>query len=147
MKRTWIVVAHRAGARVIESIGPSAELQVVRDFENPEGKLKASEVNTDRPGQSISSTTAGPHPMVPPKRVTEEIADGFAKQIAAAIEEARLKHSFDKLVLVAAPRFLGRLREALSEPSRSLVVASLDKNIADAEPQAIRQQLETVHLV
>jgi protein required for attachment to host cells len=147
MSKTWIAVAHRGGARVIESTGTTSELSVVRDFDHPEGRLHAGEIDTDRPGESISSTQTGPHPMGRSQSPTERVADDFARAIAAFLDAERTNGSFDRLVLVAAPRFLGRLRDALPRPTQAMVVASLDKNLADAEPETIRQQLEGTQLV
>ncbi|QQR90172.1 MAG: host attachment protein [Myxococcales bacterium] len=147
MKRTWIVIAHRAGARIVQSNGPASEIQTIQDVDHPEGKLKAGEVNADRPGQSVSSHSTGPHPMVPTKRVTEEIADEFAREIAGIVERARLRSAFDQLALVAAPRFLGRLRNALPAASQNLVIASLSKNVPDLSPETIREQLAEIRLV
>lgn len=85
--------------------------------------------------------------MVPTKRVTEELADDFARELAEILEQARLRHDYDQLALVAAPRFLGRLRNALSSASETMVVASLAKNVPDVEAATIRKQLAEIRLV
>jgi protein required for attachment to host cells len=78
---------------------------------------------------------------------TEHLAAEFAHEVAAAIERGRVEGAFDRLALVAAPRFLGRLRDALPEASLALVVASLDKNLPDAEPETVRASLADIRLV
>ncbi|MCB9707211.1 MAG: host attachment protein [Myxococcales bacterium] len=147
MSTTWILVAHRAGARVLESHGPAHALTVVRELDHPEGRLKAQEIDADRPGQSHYSSLHGPHPQATEQDATDKVADDFAKELATILDEARIHHRYGRLVLVAAPRFLGKLRDALPHPTASLVVASVDKNIPDAEPATVRTLLENVVLV
>ena len=45
------------------------------------------------------------------------------------LDQRRTEHAYDRLVLVAPPTALGDLREALSDPVRSLVRAELDKDL------------------
>jgi len=41
-----------------------------------------------------------------------------------------MQNEFQRLVLVAPPRFLGLLRSSLDTPTQQLVVGSLDKDLA-----------------
>jgi protein required for attachment to host cells len=54
----------------------------------------------------------------------------FAKELARYLEQARTEHRYDALCLVAAPEFLGRLRQSLSKEVERLVVEQLDKDIS-----------------
>ena len=54
----------------------------------------------------------------------------FARQLAAALDEAVAARRPHRVVLVAPPRFLGHLREALSKPVSALVGASLDHDLS-----------------
>jgi protein required for attachment to host cells len=65
----------------------------------------------------------------------------LCKELADEIETARVQERFDRLVLVAAPSFLGELRKTLSDPTARLVVAELDKNLAQMDTQDILQHL------
>lgn len=140
-------MAHRSGARVLESHGPTSALKVIQELDHPEGRLKAQEINTDRPGQSHQSSLHSPHPQASEQTATDRVADEFARELAGMLDEGRVHNRFSRLVLVAGPRFLGKLRDALPHATESLVVASVDKNVADAEPQAVRTLLEDVVLV
>jgi protein required for attachment to host cells len=65
----------------------------------------------------------------------------FAKQVADEVERGRIEHAFDRLVLIAGPRMLGLLREALPEASRSAVVAEVAKDLVHGDAEAIRSHI------
>ncbi|MGI9263112.1 MAG: host attachment protein, partial [Woeseiaceae bacterium] len=65
----------------------------------------------------------------------------FAKEIAERIGSARNRGSFDRLVVVAAPRFLGILRPALVsagiDPDRSI-----DKEMTGRPAAEIQEMID-----
>ncbi len=142
------MVAHRSGARIVDSAGIGAELSVVRDLLQPSGRKPARDLVTDRPGQSSTSARPGHHSsLAPHSDPTEHVAEEFAREIADAVERGRLEGAYDRLALVAAPRFLGHLRDALNHQCRALVVAEVDKNLPDVRPETIRTVLSDIRLV
>ncbi len=138
---TLIVVAHRAGARFFEAHGPQADWALIADIDHPEGAAKTSELVSDRQGQVMESFRDGQHAAQPRVDPTEQIAERFAKEIADQLRQKRVDNWLGRLVLVAPPAFLGRLRGALDEPTARLVVAELDHNMAQAKPLEIRDAL------
>ena len=60
----------------------------------------------------------------------EQAARGFAAGLCRRIEAARAGEEFDSLVLVAPPKFLGYLRDGVSEATRDRLVA--ERRIAEA---------------
>lgn len=141
MPITWIAVAHRGGASVFESRSPNLPLKLVEKLEHPAGRLKASEINTDRPGASSESGGSGQHPMRRRQSATDVIADQFAREVAALLDAGRTGDRFRRLALVAEPRFLGRLREAMTPATRALVMVSVDKNLPRADAASVRELL------
>jgi hypothetical protein len=59
MNTTWILVAHRGGARLFESPGPGKGLQLVEDIPHPEGRLKSGESTPTNPGAHLTRSAAG----------------------------------------------------------------------------------------
>jgi protein required for attachment to host cells len=53
----------------------------------------------------------------------------FATEVAAALYEMEHSQQFDELVVVAAPRFLGSLRDAFHPEVRERVVAEVPKDL------------------
>jgi protein required for attachment to host cells len=65
----------------------------------------------------------------------------LCKELADEIEKARAQGRFDRLVLVAAPSFLGELRKTLSDQTMRLVVGDMDSNLASMDAANILEHL------
>jgi protein required for attachment to host cells len=127
---TWIVVAHRIGARILE-IDDSKQLSLVEELEHPDGRLTDREIDTDKPGRAFSSAGAGGgHPMNREELASERVGRDFARRISECLFKARVANRVDRIVLVAEPRFLGYLREALDAATADCVIASVRKDLA-----------------
>lgn len=65
----------------------------------------------------------------------------FAKRIADYLDDARKANKLNKLLIVAAPAFLGELRNHLSTQTSEKIVFELDKNLAHHDVEDIREHL------
>jgi protein required for attachment to host cells len=128
MNTTWILVAHRGGARLFENAGPGTGMKLLEDIPHPEGRLKSGEINADRPGRAFD-TFSRRHGMSQEHEAADQVSLMFAKHLCDKLEKARAENRFGKLVLVAEPRLLGELRAALNKPTAALVSATLDKDL------------------
>jgi protein required for attachment to host cells len=93
----------------------------------------------------------GHHATGGERKPRRQLAAGFARNIAAAAAANRRESGFDRLVLVAGPRFLGQLRRALPAGLRGRVVvevakdwmhlpaATLRMRVASASRRAVRR--------
>ena len=79
---TWILVAHRAGARLFENKGPGKGLSLVENIDHPEGRLKDHDINADRPGRAFDNLGAGRHGMGKEVSPTQHVSQQFAKSLA-----------------------------------------------------------------
>jgi len=144
MGKTWILVAHRSGARLFENRGPGKGLALVQSLEHPAGKLKNHEIDSDKHGRSFDRRGAGRHAYTAEQEPTTHVAEQFARQLAALLEDGRNRQRYAQLVLVAEPRFLGLLRPALSASTAALVQATLDKDLGGVEARDLPKHLEEV---
>ena len=80
--------------------------------------------------------------MATPTSAREEEKTRFANLIAAALEEARQRGEFEKLVLIAGPKMLGRLRQALTPACQATVDIEITRNLSKIEAEAIRTYFE-----
>ncbi len=149
MEATWVVTADRAGARLLERNRDLREgYEIVEQVEHPQGRLRATEIDTDRAGSGNSGRSFGAHAAV---RHTmgggnsstphDHLAQQFAKSIAAKLQHARGAGRFTRLVLAAEPRFLGMLRECLDGPTARCVVGSVSKNLQSVSLRELRNYL------
>ena len=143
MPVTWVVTADSAQAEIfkIEKIG--GPLKLVKSLEHSEGHMKGRELATDRPGRSFDSSGNGRHAVSSPVDLREHEADIFAKEICQLIETGRSRRRFGRLVVIAPPDFLGKLRKAITPASGQLVVETLAKNLVGNKGEGIRERLKT----
>ncbi len=146
MARTWVLVAHEAGARLFENLGPGKGLRLLEDIDHPEGRQRDGDFDADRPGRSFRrnagdvrrsamSRSEGPH---------DRVISDFARALASKLQKARTAGQYDRLVLVAPPKFLGLLRSSLDAPTAGCVVGSLNKDLASSDQKELVKHLGEV---
>jgi protein required for attachment to host cells len=137
LMKTWIVVAHRAGARLVDEQDDALRIFEAIDF--PAGRAHDGDTGGDKSGRSSERGGGEPREVA----VTQATST-FAAQLAARLQEGRNANQFRELVLIAAPRFLGALRRALDPTTASLVRGTLDKDFAGLNDRELLQRLETL---
>src|SRR6267378_5023674 len=117
MQTTWIVAADSSRARILRVVGREHRLVEIQDFVNPKGRMHDRELITDA------------HPRQETTAVEHE-TELFAKEIDRYLDKARVKGLFDKLHLVAPPKFLGLLRHNLGKETAKRVAEEIDKDLS-----------------
>ncbi len=140
MENIWVLVADSSRARLFVAASRTSPLTEFEALSHAQGKQHEQKMTSDMPGSQSGSD--GRHHSVgsetDPKKY-ESIQ--FAKQISKHLEDARNKHIFTQLVMVAAPAFLGVLREQLTPNVSKLVTLELDKNLSQNNAEDIRKHL------
>lgn len=140
MARTWVVVADSSRARIFSAQTPSAPLDELESLTHPASRQHERDITSDLPGRNTGSN-GNKHAMGMETEPKKQEAINFAKQIASRLDQGLNKKEYIELVVVAAPSFLGLLREQLSNNvSRSLVL-EMDKNLTQHTPDDIRKHL------
>jgi len=141
MAKNWVVVAASASARLFSMAGPLSSLEEIETLDHPEGRKPAGEIDADRPGRSFASAGKRRHAMereVDPKK---QAIITFARGVVGRLETARAQGELERLVLVAAPEFLGLLREHLSAETKRIVENEFALNITGMPAEDIRAHL------
>jgi protein required for attachment to host cells len=143
MATTWVLVAHDAGARVFENHGPGKGLTLVEETDHPEGRMRDGELVSDRPGRSFRKDSGDPRraAMSQSQGPHDRVVASFARDLAQRLQQGRMQSMYDRLVLVAPPKFLGLLRSSLDAPTGQLVVGSLDKDLARSNEAELVEHL------
>ena len=141
MSNIWIVVGHRAGARILRHTRTGFRL--VSEISHEAGRLKDGEINSDRPGRAYDRTGGGRHAMSSQETAHDHVAGVFARELAEVLRVARHEQRFDRLALVAEPRFLGMLRAALDEQTAALVHATIGKDLAQVPLHELAPRLRS----
>ena len=139
--RTWVVVADSCRARIFLAESPVAPLVELKAFENPQGRMHDRDITSDLPGRSFDSKGSGRHAMEPHTDPKHETVVEFARQIAAHLDTGRKNRDYEQLAIVAAPSFLGLLREQLNGQLAKLVSYELDKNLSQMDAAEIRKHM------
>jgi protein required for attachment to host cells len=137
---TWILVADNSRARIFTADKAASPLREVRTLASPEARLHEGDLVSDRAGQDRNPSVSG-HGLSDDHPHKHDIADRFATQVCAELESARNQGLFRKLYVIAAPAFLGMLRQHQSPALRQLIAAEIDKSLAGHDPATIRKAL------
>jgi len=132
MTSTWILAADGNQARLLKGVNLLKDGQ-----QSPEQEIfshevrKAQDIMADKPGRSHSSVGPGRSAMEYSSDPVREEQQKFVAEVAERIDGYAADGGFDRLVLCAAPQTLGDLRARLSERTRTLTAAEIDKNFTN----------------
>jgi protein required for attachment to host cells len=140
MPNTWIVVADSGSARIFNAESPTGALVEREDYANPEARISERSLTSDRPGRTVDSSGRS-HAYSSDESPREAESRAFAKLLADRLSGARAKGELDRLVLVAAPEFLGKLRAALDKETRKRVDGELSADLGSLTPKEIHERL------
>ncbi len=143
-KITWILVAHRAGARLFENTGSGKGLSLKQEFPHAEGRLQNKDLTSDRQGEANDTRGAGHHSYENAVEPVEHVAQQFAKHLAQQLEHGRTTKQYEQLILVAEPRFLGHLRAVISAPTLAMVIASVDKDLGNIDARGLVGHIDRI---
>jgi protein required for attachment to host cells len=135
---SWILIANRSGARILDKQG--ATLHLAGTFEHEQGRMRDRQIDSDRQGRS-DRPGGGGSSLSKSETAHEHDAKAFARELADRLRTERLQGRFERLVLVAEPHFLGLLREALDDQTARLVVASVPKDLSHVPMQELATRL------
>ncbi len=139
--RTWIVVADGARARIAESRGAREPLQAAlnHDFSAPHAPTRA--LVSDRPGRYPELGPGRRHAVQPRTDRHELEKTLFARHLGGVLEDAARRGRFDRLVLVAPPAALGRMREALGPRARTMLAAEIGKDLTRCPLHGLQRRM------
>ena len=134
-----VLVADEREANFFDAHNVASPLEMCGTMVNDAATLRDRDLESDRPGRGFNPAAPGRHGVYGERSTRRHEMEMFAKEIARAIDDARARNEFERLVIVAGPRMLGWLREALPAPTRAVVVAEVIKDIVHDDVEAIRE--------
>ena len=138
----WVIVADESRAIVYARESRSGLLHEVFSLANDAARMKASELLSDSGGRSFDSTGKGRHTMTNERvDAKKHAALSFGKEIARRIAEVMHDGSCRGFALVAAPRFLGVLRDSISIETAARPYATVDKAVVGKDTATIESLL------
>lgn len=149
MKDILVIVGNASRARLYGV--HHGVMEPIESLAHPESRAKGSDLVTDRPGRAFDSTgggrsDTGPHRsgMEPHTEPHDVELEAFAKQVARrASIQARRGH-YTELLMIAPPRFLGRVKLGLDEQVAKRIVATVSHDYTSKTDSELVEVLETL---
>jgi protein required for attachment to host cells len=138
MAMHWVVVGDAASAKIYESDALLQELTLVDDIRVSHDRVQHLDANGHSTTHLPGSGQGGAQAEHDPHKMTEE---RFARAVAQSMNDAEGHHRFERLIVVAPPRFLGDLRAALSHTASKRVVASIHHDWTRLSGRDLAEQL------
>jgi protein required for attachment to host cells len=127
-KNLCYVIADGGRARLVERDETGA-YRTVSSFVSTELHKSTHELGLDRPARAKESGSPTRHAIEPRRDLHEAAKEDFIRTLAADLATLQKQGEFDALVLVAPPRVLTELKDALSKPTAGIVVKELQKDL------------------
>ena len=112
-----------------------------RDFIHPESRLREQDLVSDGTGSESDAGGHGKHSMGHEKTAHEKEMKNFADELCVEIDRLRQGSDLHRIYLVAAPKFLGMLRAAMSKQCSSLIEGEISKDLVSHSIEDIRSHL------
>lgn len=137
--RAWFVLADGRRARVLEEAKRGAPLSELATMAISEEELYEPQ---DRPPRAQDSSGPHRHAMDGGRNLHEAEEEKFLKRVADHVSEAHKNGQFEHLVIAAAPRALGLLRNALPDAVKAKIKAEAAKDLIDEDVRALKTRLK-----
>jgi protein required for attachment to host cells len=141
MATTWIIAADASRAKVLQVTDPEQKLLQIDEMLNPEGRAHERDLQTDAEPR-FNGRTGGPASDREAKGATEHSTEVFARELGRYLDKARIAHRYDKLFLVAPPKFLGLIRKEIGKEVEKLVSDDIDKDLSWLDARDIDRLLK-----
>ncbi len=139
-----IAVADGSIARFLELPGPGKALRpsALASIAHEHDPSRA--IASDRPGRSFESASPTRHAVQPKSDPHDYEKSRFAAEVGKTLNQALEADRRLRLVLVAAPVFLGRLRKAIAPGLRSRIHAELAKDLVHETNERMPRHLSAI---
>lgn len=137
----WVLVADASRARIFSAKNRTGVLNEEAGYVHPASRQKGADLVSDSQGRAFDSGGQGRHAMGKETDFSEHEAEVFARELCAEIDSACQKNSFEKLYVIATPRFLGHLRSHMGAQAKKRLAGEVTKDVVNHTNQDIRQQL------
>lgn len=138
MKR--IITANSNHCCIYDYHHQKKKLQLVKEFDHPENKLKNSELLTDKSGRYGTKSMHGGS-FSPDSDAGWVNRDNFARELAHELDEERNHHDYTELVLIMSPQMEGLLAQHLNKQVKGFIKHIIQKNMMHCTERELLQYL------
>ena len=142
-RKTWIVVADGARARIFARQGRRKPLLLIEEADSPDARRPTRDQGTGKPGRGFSPTS-GRHEFSDPVDWHEAAKTEFLRDLADRIVEYKRDGAFDEIILVASPRALGALRSRLGNQLGRHLKGEVNKDLTQLSIHELPAHLKKI---
>ena len=124
----WIAIADGAHARFVQP-DSNHTIRTLSALDSASAHLRSHDIGADRPGRSFESASMAHHAVGERHNPHRQAKDQFVRLVAERLNAAAAAGEFEELLLVAPPRALHELREALDDKTAKKLIGSLEKDL------------------
>jgi len=136
----WVIVGDSARARFYETQNATSDFKEFQTLIHNESRMHEQDLTSDRSGDAHDAAGMNRFSISPDQNAKQKESEIFAGEIAGYLEISRTENKFSQLV-VSAPKFLGQLRNELSDSCKKMIVSEYDKNISHMPTHELRSHL------
>ena len=138
---TLVIQADDERARFLENRGIGKGLKVLSEMHVGDQELLEAEY-ADAPGRETAAPGMARHALDPRSSEEEQARELFLRRVVEAAGKIWAAGNHRRIVLSAAPKVLGKLRELLPAPMREAVVVELNKDLLNIDPRDLPRHYE-----
>lgn len=142
-RKTWVVIADGARARILKRKGRGKLLALVEEMDSPDSRRPTRDQGTGKPGRGFSPAS-GRHEFSDPVDWHEAVKADFLKELARRLLELDREGAFDELILVAPPKALGELRASLGGQLAGRIKGEINKDLTQLTMHELAAYLKKV---
>jgi len=143
-KQTWVLIADGGRARLLSTARVAGDDNFVQLAAYDNSEALEAPASTDRPGRSFESANATRHAVAEYSELNKQPKLEFADYLADIVNQGAVNEDYSRLMIVAPPTLLGRLRESLSDQAKERLIGSLDKDLTHVGLADLPKHLEGV---
>ena len=111
----WVLVANSGQARIVEMQRKPYQFHEISELTSETQHLTNKEIVSDASGRGYRAQGPGTHSMKPRSDPHETAEEQFSRGLAQKMAKAARAGRFDRLLVVADPKTLGRLRQQMDK--------------------------------
>jgi protein required for attachment to host cells len=136
--RYWALVANGGQARIVEMCRKPYQFRQVAELVSDAQHLTSKDLVSDASGRVYHTQGPGTHAMQPRSDPHEAAESQFTRNLADKLDKAANLDRFDRLLIVADPKTLGRMRPLLNKTVADRVADEISLDLVSLP----RNQLE-----
>lgn len=124
----WVINSNSNTCKIYQYHKPTSKLDLLKQIQHPDAKLRSSELGSDRPGHYNGSGSArGAYsPEHEPKDI---VIDAFLRDVARELNAERNKKSYERLILISPAHANGILMQHMDKHVKDLIISNIHKDL------------------